>query len=594
MKKNHRYDMAIIGNCSYQALIDGNANVCWMCWPSFDSSFVFGGLLDQKKGGEFSIRSRHKKFTSNQYYLTNTNVFCTEVEAPDGRFRITDFAPRFFQYGRYYRPLMLIRKIEPLSGNPSIRVTCEPVGNYGKLGLRKSEGSNHIEFRGLERELRLTTNISLTYIKNNRDIALNEEKYLVLTFGPPLEAGIKETSENFLAKTVSYWRGWVKNMSINTFHQKEVIRSALTLKIHQFEDTGAITAAATTSLPEFPGSGRNWDYRFCWMRDAYYTLTAFNHIGHFEELEHYFHYITNISASDTKHYQPLYSITGDPIITEKKIKLAGYKNNKPVRIGNEAYKHTQNDVYGQILVSLLPLYIDNRFIDRERALELDLVNRILNEIEARMDQPDNGIWEFRDFAQHHCYTYLFHWAGSNAAYKIADFRNQSRLKSKARKLMKVASKNIEKCWDKEKKIYAQAVGNSNLDASMLQLILMNYLDPNSERARQHLEGLEKGLKAGKGLFFRYLHNDDFGKPESTFLVCGFWYAESLACIGKLDEAVRVFEYLLEFSNEYGLFSEDVDAKSGSQWGNFPQTYSHVGLVNAAYRIDKKLDKPNFL
>ena len=586
--------MGIVGNCSYQALIDGEANVCWLCWPAFDSSFVFGNLIDKQKGGSFSISSRYQKYKSRQYYLTNTNVFCTEIEAADGKFRITDFAPRFFQFERYYRPLMLIRKIEPLQGNPSIRVACNPVGNYGKISLKRSEGSNHIEFRGLERELRLTTNISLMYITHNQNIVLNEEKYLVLTFGPPLEAGIKETAETFLSKTIAYWRGWVKNMTINSFHQKEVIRSALTLKIHQYEDTGAITAAATTSLPEFPGSGRNWDYRFCWMRDAFYTLTAFNNIGHFEELENYFHFITNISGAPARHYQPLYSITGESILTEKKLKLAGYLNNKPVRVGNAAYMHTQNDVYGQILVSLLPLYIDNRFIDRERGLEMGLVTRILNEIEARMEQPDAGIWEFREFEQFHCYTYLFHWAGSNAAFKIACQREDEKLKSKALKLMKSASRHIEKCWDREKKVYTQAIGNSNLDSSTLQLILMNYLDPKSSKASQHLEGLEKILKEADGLFYRYKHIDGFGQPESTFLVCGFWYAETLACIGKVEESVKAFEYLLKFSNRHGLFSEDVDAKTGSQWGNFPQTYSHVGLVNAAYRIDRKLDKPNFL
>jgi len=322
-------------------------------------------LLDDKKGGSFRISSPYDTAKSQQYYLKNTNVFCTEIEAQDGKFRITDFAPRFLQYERYYRPLMLIRKIEPLSGNPAIRVSCQPVGNYGELQLNRSEGSNHIEYRGLDREMRLTTNISLSYITNGQDIVLNEEKYLVLTFGPPMEAGLQETVTNFLNKTVSYWRSWVKNMSMNTFHQEEVIRSALTLKIHQYEDTGAITAAATTSLPESPGSGRNWDYRFCWMRDAYYTLTAFNNIGHFEELENYFHFITNLSGAPTKHYQPLYSITGDAIIHEKILPLDGYLGNKPVRIGNDAYNHTQNDVYGQILVSLMPLFVDNRFIDRD-------------------------------------------------------------------------------------------------------------------------------------------------------------------------------------------------------------------------------------
>jgi len=418
-------------------------------------------------------------------------------------------------------------------------------------------------------------------------------KYLILTFGPPMEASIKEIADTFLDKTILYWRRWVKNMSLNGFHQSEVIRSALTLKIHQYEDTGAITAATTTSLPESPESGRNWDYRYCWMRDTYYTLTAFNHIGHFEELEKYFHFISNISKDPTQRYQPLYSISGESYIAEKILDLDGYLGNKPVRRGNHAYTHTQNDVYGQILVSLMPLFVDKRFIDKERTGSLSIILKIMQEIENRMDEPDAGIWEFRDKEQFHCYTYLFHWAGSLAALKIAKTYQQPELESKALQLYKLASAKIEQCFDNDRGVYTQAISNNNLDASNLQLILMNYLDPRSKKARTHLKVLEQGLKSKNGLFFRYKHEDDFGKPESTFLVCGFWYAEALACVGRVKDAIETFEYLIEFGNHLGLFSEDINPETGSQWGNFPQTYSHVGLVNAAYRIDKKLDHPNF-
>ncbi len=591
--KKHTYNFGIVGNCAFLAGIDKSTNVVWQCWPRFDSSFIFGSLLDSKKGGEFSIKPFESEYFSDQYYIENTNILCTEIESSDGRYRVTDFAPRFMNYERYFRPLMLIRKIEPLSGSPRIRVKCDPVGDYGKVRPKISYGSNHIEFLGLEKMVRLTTNISLTYINSELPVLLNEAKYLVLTFGGPLEAPLESTCEEFLRQTTRYWHRWVKSTSISKFYQKQVIRSALALKIHQFEDTGAIIAATTTSLPEAPGSGRCWDYRYCWMRDTYYILTAFNNIGHFEEMEKYFNYITNIYSSINGRIQPLYKITGESKIEEHITDLEGYLGNGPVRIGNDAYTHIQNDVYGQVLISMLPLFVDNRFIVGERSSLDKMIYDTLEKISKTMNEPDAGLWEFRDFAQFHSYTYLFHWAGASAALEIAKYKKNEKMAHLARELKNFASEKLESAYDNELKAYTQAVGSKNLDASSLQLILMRYLDPDSERAKEHLIAHEKELKTPEGLFYRYKHEDDFGKPETTFLICAFWYVEALACVGRVDEAIENFESLMKFSNHLGLLSEDVDSVNGSQWGNFPQAYSHVGLMNAAYRISKKLDHPVF-
>ncbi|MEQ8245894.1 glycoside hydrolase family 15 protein [Fulvivirga sp.] len=594
MAKRHTYDMGLIGNCSFQAHINKNTSIEWMCWPRFDSSFIFGSLLDDKNGGKFTLLPHGEIKASHQYYKENTNILCTEITCEEGKYRVTDFAPRFYQFDRYYKPLMLIRKVEPLEGAPRVKVNCQPVGNYGKIKPTQYEASNHIEYLGMEKELRLTTDFPLSYVVNDQAIVLNECKYLVLTYGAPLEASLKSTCEAFLEKTTLYWQGWVKNMSVSNFHQAKINRSALALKIHQYEDTGAIIAAGTTSLPEADGSGRNWDYRYCWMRDSYYTLTAFNNIGHFEELERYFNYIVNISVQVKDRFQPLYSISATSNLDEKILDLPGYLGNKPVRIGNQAYTHVQNDVYGQVLVSLLPLYIDKRFINDERSDSLKLVFDLLQKIERLMDEPDAGLWEFRNLAQYHSYTYLFHWAGASAAKKIGRMFGDKKIEQLAEKLIKASSDKIESCFDKKRGVYTQAIGTQNLDASDLQLIMMNYLDGNSDVAKKHLEALEKDLKTKEGLFFRYKHKDDFGEPETTFLICAFWYVEALTCVGRMDEAIETFEQLLTYSNHLGLLSEDVDATNGSMWGNFPQAYSHVGLVNAAYRISKKLDTPNFL
>lgn len=590
----HTYDLGIIGNCAFMAHIREDTNITWMCWPKFDSSFIFGDLIAGDKGGEFSAKPEHKINFSTQYYLENTNILCTDIATSDGRYRVTDFAPRFYQNERSFKPLMIIRKIEPLQGMPQIRVRCNPMGGYGKLEPHHYAGSNHIEYLGLGKHVRLTTNIPLSYILEDCYVALNEPKYLVLTYGAPLEAPLVSTVEDFLTKTTLYWRYWVKNMSVSSFHQTAIIRSSLCLKIHQFEDTGAIIAAGTTSLPESPGSTRNWDYRYCWLRDAYYILTAFNNIGHFEELERYFNYIVNISVRAKERFQPLYSITGKDFIEEKILDLPGYENNQPVRIGNQAYTHIQNDVYGQILISLLPLYVDRRFINIERGNSINLIHDILLKVHSIIDEPDAGLWEFRNISQHHCYTHLFHWAGANAAKKIAKAFDNTSIRDLAGKILIKSSEKIEGCLDKKRGVYTQAIGSDNLDASNLQMIIMNYLKHDSEIAKKHLIEHEKELKSKNGLFYRYKHADDFGMPDTTFMICAFWYVEALTCVGRVDEAIETFENLLGYTNHLGLLSEDVDPKDGSQWGNFPQAYSHVGLVNAAYRISRKLDIPNFL
>lgn len=590
----HTYDLGVIGNCAYMAHIDKKASIKWMCWPRFDSSFIFGGLLDKDKGGTFSIKPPVDNYNTHQYYIDNTNVLCTEFESSDGKFKVTDFAPRFIQHDRYYKPLMLIRKIEAISGLPRIRVKCKPVGKYGELIPEEYQGSSHIRYHGLESQVRLTTNIPLSFILDEQIITLNEPKYLILTYGIPLEASVEATAEEFLKKTIKHWRDWIKTTSISSFYQKEVLRSALVLKIHQFEDTGAIIASGTTSLPEFPESGRNWDYRYCWVRDSYYALTAFNNIGHFQELEKYFQFVVNITLDEKQRFQPMYTITGGTHIDEKIISLEGYLGNGPVRVGNAAYTQTQNDVYGQIMMSLLPLYVDKRFIDSERSSSIRIINETLKKIGETMHEPDAGLWEFRHGRHQHCYTFLFHWAGSMAGIKIGNtLKKDSKMIDTAKNLLLQSTQKIEQCYNKERGVYMSAIGSKDLDASTLQLITMNYLDPSSEKAKQHLKVLESELKTPEGLFYRYKHADDFGVPHTTFLICAFWYIEALAAVGRVDDAVNGFQNMMRYSNHVGLFSEDVEASTGSQWGNFPQTYSHVGLVNAAFRISKKLDSLNY-
>jgi GH15 family glucan-1,4-alpha-glucosidase len=273
--------------------------------------------------------------------------------------------------------------------------------------------------------------------------------------------------------------------------------------------------------------------------------------------------------------------------------LAGYLGNQPVRVGNKAYVQSQHDVYGQLLVSLLPLYTDKRLIFGRKNSYHKIVPWLLDQIGRTLSLPDSGLWEFRKEVQVHTYTLLFHWAGAKAALKIAGRFGDVVMMNKARQLAAAAGELIERAYDPSRKLYTQAIGSVNLDASTLTMITMDYLDHRSEKARDHIAALEKELLTEKGLFYRYKHYDDFGFPESTFLVCAFWYVDALACVGRIDDAIRHLDQLLTFGNHLGIFSEDATS-DGSQWGNFPQTYSHVGLINAACRIGRKLDRADFL
>lgn len=589
----HKYDLGIVGNCSYLAYIGTDADVKWMCMPGFDSSFLFGSLLDTEKGGCFKV-SPEGKYESNQYYISNSNVLCTEFESGNNRFRVIDFAPRFLQYERYYRPLMLIRKIEWLSGAPQIKVECSPRGNYGETIPEEMVASNHIRYLNLSGQVRLTTDIPLVYISEKKSFALNKNYYLVFTYGEPLEAPLADTAERFLFQTINYWQKWIKSTYLPDVFQAQVIRSALVLKLHQYEDTGGIIASGTTSLPEAPGSGRNWDYRYCWLRDSYYTLQAFNTIGHFEELEKYFDFIQNILANESPIIQPLYSINREKDITEAILPLKGYLNNTPVRAGNAAYTQIQNDVYGQVLLSLLPLIFDQR-LNTQNKLHVDyksIVNRLLKQIDDTLQQPDAGVWEFRNTLQLNCYTILFHWAGAQAAKKYAITIHDETMIKHAQSVIDRSVLLMERCYNTKERSYMQAVNSPNADASTLKLLTMQYLTPEDGRAKAHLEAIERKLKSPNGLIYRYRHADDFGKSSSTFLVCTFWYAEALVYLGRTEEAIKTVENILQYSNHLGLLSEDL-AEDGSQWGNFPQTYSHVGMINTAFRISRKLNKPHY-
>lgn len=589
--------MGLIGNCSYMALVGMDANIKWLCWPRFDSSFIFGQLIGDSNSGEFSITPQYESadVVATQSYIENTNILKTHFSTPDGSFEVVDFAPRFRMHDRYHKPLMLFRKIKRLSGQPRIKIKCRPVDQYGKVQPKRAQGSHHIRYLGLSEDLRLTTNVSLTYLFDEREFILTHDFCMVLSWGVPFEGSLESTFDEFLTKTQEYWWSWVERCTLPNHYQREVIRSALAIKLHQYEDTGGIVASCTTSLPEHPHSGRNWDYRYCWLRDTYYVLSAFNQLGHFEEMERYSHFMENISFRHKQSLQPVYRVTGEDHLTEFELDLPGYLHNQPVRVGNQASEQIQNDAYGQVLLSLFHLYSDQRLVKNKDRLSKDLIHSIFTRLISCMDQPDSGPWEFRESRALYCYTLLFHWAGCAAMQKIAKMMNDPELLQTAVQARQKVTRLIEACYDSQRGVYTQAAGRPELDASLLQMVTLGYFsDKGDDKARRHIEVIEQDLSVQEGFLLRYRHRDDFGEQKTAFLVCSFWLVEAYFHIGEIGRAERIFSKLIKTQNHLGLMSEDVSFHDHSQWGNFPQTYSHVGLINCAFAMDRAINRPSFL
>jgi GH15 family glucan-1,4-alpha-glucosidase len=487
---------------------------------------------------------------------------------------------------------MLVRILRPLDGEPRARVRCRPTYEYGLDEIGRWRASNHIEFTGFPTPVRLTTNVPLTYVEDERPFLLEHDRHLVLTWGEPLEAGLEETAERFLERTLDYWRRWVKGTRVPRDYQQEVVRSALALKLHQYEDTGALLAATTTSLPEHPGSGRTWDYRFCWLRDAYFTLNALERLGHSEEMEHFLEYLRNLCEEREGVLQPAYRINGDSNADERILEhLSGFDGDGPVRIGNQAFEHVQNDVYGEMVLAVSRLFLDARFVGEvPRHTAVDMIEGLLDQMDRRLEEPDAGLWEFRGKTRLHSFSVLMHWAGARRAAEVFDALDAPEHAQRARSIEARARVVLEsQCWDEEVGALTQVAGEPQLDAAMLLAVHLGFFGDDEERASRHVDAIRSALSVNGSLLRRYAVRDDFGHMEAAFTVCTFWLVEALALIGRADEAKELFDRLLSLDNGLGLYSEDILPDTLEQSGNFPQTYSHVGLINAAFRLSRRWD-----
>ncbi|MBS1962027.1 MAG: glycoside hydrolase family 15 protein [Bdellovibrionales bacterium] len=500
---------------------------------------------------------------------------------------IVDFFPRFEQFGRMYRPLSLFRRVRAIEGSPLVRFRVNPVRGWSKVPAKAERGNSHFRYDLEDGELRLLTNVSLVELEEGRGQIVNAKgAYFALTWGVSLEDDLVTVYEGFLERTLRYWRTWVRHCSIPTYFQKETIRSALALKLHVYEETGAILAALTTSLPEAPGEVRNWDYRFCWLRDAFYTLSAFRNLGHFEEVEGFLQYLLALvkeNEADLKRLAPVYSLSRAlPLPELEHGAWRGRHDARPVRSGNQAAEHVQNDVYGEMILAILPLYLDERFSDM-RTPDLDRIVEYLGKLcDRSVDQPDAGLWEIRGDNQVHSFTNLV---------CLTALRSLERLRAQGL-LEGVKEKEWKKAAERAEAAVRAAIGpdgviqngprDATLDSSLLQMAHFAFSDEKAVRAT--VERIERELSLAPGFLYRYRRPDDFGSPSSAFMICSFWLIEALASIGDRERALGLMENVMTSANHLRLFAEHFDPATKTQLGNFPQAYSHVGLINAAFAV----------
>ncbi|MEX1059656.1 MAG: glycoside hydrolase family 15 protein [Methyloceanibacter sp.] len=579
-------DLAVIGNGQTAALLEPASRLVWWCYPRFDGDPVFSRLLagDEEKGFCDVVLDDMVDFASD--YERNTAIVSTVLtNSQNASVKITDFAPRFQNYGRMFRPSQLIRIIEPLAGLPRITVRVRPTSDYGRPIEDRSLGSNHITFRGKDLAIRLTTDGPLSYIDCEAAFVLTKPICMVLGPDEPWPEDIATTCREFADRTRDYWMEWVRRLSIAYDWQDAVIRAAIALKLSNFEETGGIVAALTTSIPEAPGSGRTWDYRYCWIRDAYFVVKALNRLGATKTMEDFISFILGIASQDP--LRPVYSVVPtDPMDEIIAPNLNGYRNDGPVRVGNAAVHQSQHDTFGSIILAAMPMFFDRRLARPGSEALFHLLETLGVKAAKLAFAPDSGIWEYRGRSHVHTYSAAMCWAGcSRLAAIAAHLGLHDRAAQWAETASSIQNTLLEQAWSEKRGSFTAGFGLDDLDASVLLFPETGVIEPNDPRFTKTVEAIGRELLRGNHVM-RYANEDDFGMPEAAFLTCRYWLIDAWWWIGRREEARDLFVDSLGYRNRYGLLAEDIHPQTGQLWGNFPQTYSMAGLILTAMRLSR--------
>jgi GH15 family glucan-1,4-alpha-glucosidase len=589
-------DLALIGNCTVGVLVDPRGTWTWGCLPRFDGDPMFCSLMnpraDNRDRGYFAVELTDLEQVQ-QSYERNTAILLTRLhDRRGGVVEVIDFAPRFYQFGRMFCPTTLVRIVRRVSGSPRIRLRLRPACDYGSGRPYMTCGSNHVRFVAGGYVVRATMDCSITALIEETPFVLQDTVSIVMGPDETMQGAPADVARRFYDDTASYWQTWVRSLWIPFEWQDEIIRAAITLKLNAYQDTGAIIAAVTSSIPEAVGSGRNWDYRFCWLRDAHFVINALNRLSKTRTMERYLAFIINVSAgAQNGRLQPVYRISGSPRMEEREVPgLAGYQDMGPVREGNQAHLQLQYDIYGASVLAATHMFFDRRIA---RSGDEALLRQLepLGDAAAQLyDQPDAGPWELRGATRVHTYSSVMCWVACDRLAKIATrlaLRDRAHhWRSKADRIHRVI---CERAWNPRRRSFTAAFEDERLDASLLLLNEVGFLRADDPRFIGTVAGIESELRRGD-LVFRYTEADDFGVPQNAFVVCTFWYIDALAALGRRDEARELFQSMLRRCNRHGLLSEHIDPHTGAQWGNFPQTYSMVGLINSGMRLSIPWDQ----
>lgn len=587
-------DLGVIGNGTIASLIDRHGRHQWFCYPRFDGDPLFSALVngDAPESGFFDLVVAGGEIIA-QSYRRNTAILETEIATVNGaRCRVVDFAPRFTRFGRVFCPAMIIRRIEPVNGRCCLKLRLRPTFDYGAAKPARSVGSHHISYRHGEAAIRVTTDMPVSYLADESEFLLDQPINLVIGPDESFPESPNALVAEFLTETETYWRDWVRGLAVPFDWQDLAIRAAITLKLCTHEDTGAIVAALTTSIPEAPHSGRNWDYRFCWLRDSYFTVTALNRLGAPRTMENYVRFILNaVLALGLTPDMPLYPIGPGGNLTERVApKLAGFKGMGPVRIGNAAAIQRQHDGFGSVILTAAQMFYDAR-LPNPGDIDLYRQLRPIGEMARQAAlQPDAGLWEYRERTAIHTHSAAMCWAALHRlgliAGRVGEAADRQMWLGEAEDLRATILARATAATDGW---IAGAFDSEIADAAVLllpELGLIKYDDPRFLRTL----GVVEERLMHNGFIIRYDEPDDFGRPETAFLVCSLWYIDALVAVGRKEEAEGMFRRILERRNHLGLLSEDVDARDGTLWGNFPQTFSMVGMVLSAMRLSRSWEE----
>ena len=576
-------DHGAIGNGRVIALVSPTSSIEWLCLPRFDSPTVFARLLDGGRGGAWTFLPPEGETKGAIEYLTNTNVLRGTFEEGDRAWEVVDFAPRVPDGLGIRAPIEIVRLVTPLRGEPRLRVDFDPRPDYARAEAALLESADAIEVTGGPSPLFLYTNLPLSYVTAKREFALDQPYWFVLSHGrraePPTLAGVRHD----LQLTTAGWRAWARTANLPGFAPAEVLRSALCLKLHACIDTGAIIAAATTSIPEAMGTERTWDYRYCWLRDAAFVVEALRRLSYLDEGERFIRFLRNVAESGP--LQPVYGLDGGRRLDEVLLPhLAGFGGNGHVRVGNAAALQRQNDLMGEMVLCLDTLLGDPRIVIEDARDYFPLVRRLVEDAIAAAPTPDMGIWEFRTMLRHYTFSRAMCWVaihrGAAIARRLGHDEEAARWDAIAEEEHRVL---LARGFNEEEGLFSQALDGHNADAANFLLPSLGVIDARDPRFRATVDAYERIL-VERDLVLRYRNPDDFGETTSAFSICTFWWAEALALAGRLDDAVEVFQRMLRHANPLGLFSEDIDPETGALLGNFPQAYTHVGLIHAAMTI----------